>query len=526
MISRIRFWKAVFFLFFFAAVCFSASPVRAQDTFPGTTITGNSGSITGSNTGASGESGEPTTFGGGQLETIWYSWTAPSSGLFVVETCSTTQTNFDTTLKTYTGNAVNALTTIAQNDDACAMTSNPTLASRNSFIATSGTTYRIQVDGYRNNDGNFLLTWNFTPGATVTGDDFPGITISGASGSVTGSNVGATGETGEPTTFGGGSLNTIWYSWTAPATGTVTFDTCSNTQTTFDTTIASFTGGAVNALTTISQNDDACQASIGNRASSISFAATIGTTYRIQVDGYASNTGSFLLNWDLVASGPAASVTKTVDISSVATPQTLTYTITIDNIGSGQLSSPVVTDTLTLGAAARTLTSGPTYVSGDSNGNGQIGGNETWVYTATYDVTQADFDATGDFSNIATFTSTQTGAVNSLPVATTVTRTPSLDVTKTADDTTSVVAGQLITYTYVVTNDGNQTISNISLSDAHGGSGPAPVPGNEALTGDVSPAGDSSDGTTNNGVWDSLAPGDSVTFTATYTITQTDVDNQ
>ncbi|MEM7461531.1 MAG: hypothetical protein AAF362_02500, partial [Pseudomonadota bacterium] len=224
-------------MLFFVTWIALAADADAQDNFPGTTITGNSGSLTSSNSGASGESGEPTTYGGGQLETIWYSWTAPSDGLFVVETCSTTQTNYDTTLKTYTGTAVNALTTIAQNDDACAMATNPTYASRNSFLATSGTTYRIQVGGYANNDGNFLLTWNFTPGATVSGDDFPGITISGTSGSATGSNIGATGESGEPTTFGGGSLNTIWYSWTAPANGSVTFETCSTTQTTFDTTL-------------------------------------------------------------------------------------------------------------------------------------------------------------------------------------------------------------------------------------------------------------------------------------------------
>lgn len=509
-----------------------SAAAHAQDNFPGTTISGNSGSLTASNTGASGEGGEPTTYGGGQLETIWYSWTAPSDGLFVVETCSTTQTDFDTTLKTYTGSAVNALTTVAQNDDACAMTTNTTYASRNSFFATSGTTYRIQVDGYRNNDGNYLLTWNFTPGATVTGDDFPGITITGASGSVNGSNVGATGEAGEPATFGGGSLNTIWYSWTAPATGTVTFDTCSNTQTTFDTTIASFTGNTVNALTSIAQDDDACQANIGNRASSITFAATLGTTYRVQIDGYASNTGGFLLNWDLVASGPTAAVTKTVDVSSLSTPQTITYTITVDNIGTGQLSSPVVTDTLTLGGAARTLTTGPTYVSGDNNGNGQVGGNETWVYTATYDVTQADIDATGDFSNIATFTSTQTGAVNSLAVATTVTRTPSLAIAKSFVITTDngqpgrADAGDVITYTYDVTNDGNVLISSVSISDVHSGSGPLPQPANETLSNDVSPSLDSTDSTGNDGSWSLIAPGDTVTFTTNYTVTQTDVDNQ
>ena len=100
---------------------------------------------------------------------------------------------------------------------------------------------------------------------------------------------------------------------------------------------------------------------------------------------------------------------------------------------------------------------------------------------------------------------------------------PSITVTKTASADSNVPAGTTITYTYVVTNTGNQTISSIDLSDAHGGSGPAPDPGNETLTTDTGITGDSSDAGT-NGIWDSLAPGDQVTFTASYIVTQSDVD--
>ena len=100
---------------------------------------------------------------------------------------------------------------------------------------------------------------------------------------------------------------------------------------------------------------------------------------------------------------------------------------------------------------------------------------------------------------------------------------PSLSVTKTADLTVNVAAGQTVTYTYVVTNDGDQFLSNVALSDAHGGSGPAPTPDNETLTNDVVPLGDSVDAAT-DGNWDTLAPGDSITFTATYVVTQNDVD--
>ncbi|MEZ5870932.1 MAG: hypothetical protein R3D32_03625 [Nitratireductor sp.] len=498
---------------------------QAGDNFPGTTITGSSGSLTASNSAATGQAGEPTTFGGGALNTMWYSWTAPSNGVLTVETCSATQTNFDTTLKTYTGTAVNALTTIATDDDSCAMTSSSSLASRNVLAVTAGTIYRIQVDGYGNATGNFLLSWNFIAGTgSVAGDDFPGITLTGVSGTQTGQTYFATGETGEPTTYGGGSLNTIWYSWTAPANGTVTFETCSATQTNFDTTLKAYTGSAVNALTTVAQNDDACAATIGARASSISFTVTSGSTYRVQVDGYGSNTGDFLLSWNLAITGGAATVAKTASISTISAPGTITYTITVTNIGSVQLSSPTMSDALALDGSARTLTSGPTYVSGDTNGNGRIGTNEVWTWTASYAVTQADIDAGGVFQNVATFSSTPTGPVASNNATTTVVQSPGISITKTADDTTDVVAGQVVTYTYVVTNTGNITIDNVGISDSHGGAGPAPFPANETLFGDAAPLSDSSDGTGNDGVWSVLAPGDSVTFTGTYTVLQADVD--
>ncbi len=102
---------------------------------------------------------------------------------------------------------------------------------------------------------------------------------------------------------------------------------------------------------------------------------------------------------------------------------------------------------------------------------------------------------------------------------------PNLSVTKTADNISNVPVGTQITYTYVVTNTGNQTITNIQLNDVHMGSGPAPTPTNETLSNDIGLSGDSSDTTSNDGVWDTLAPFDEVTFTGTYLVTQDDIDN-
>lgn len=101
---------------------------------------------------------------------------------------------------------------------------------------------------------------------------------------------------------------------------------------------------------------------------------------------------------------------------------------------------------------------------------------------------------------------------------------PSMLVTKTASPNTNLSVGQLITYTYTVKNTGNVSLKDISLADVHNAIGAAPVPGSEVITIDIPPLNDSTDATANNGVWSSLAPGDTITFTATYTVQQSDVD--
>ena len=101
---------------------------------------------------------------------------------------------------------------------------------------------------------------------------------------------------------------------------------------------------------------------------------------------------------------------------------------------------------------------------------------------------------------------------------------PSLAMTKVADNPGPHNVGDVITYTYTITNDGNRPIQDVVINDTHNGSDPAPTPGTETLLTDAAPVGDSTDAAT-NGSWDILGPGDVVTFTGTYTVTATDVDN-
>ncbi|RVU86061.1 hypothetical protein EOL70_01030 [Leucothrix sargassi] len=99
---------------------------------------------------------------------------------------------------------------------------------------------------------------------------------------------------------------------------------------------------------------------------------------------------------------------------------------------------------------------------------------------------------------------------------------PSMTLTKSADDNTDRLVDDTITYTYTVTNTGDITINNVSISDDHSGSGTLSAIAGEAILNDSGTIGDSTDTSGNDGTWSVLAPGDSITFTATYVVTMAD----
>ncbi|HEY9282283.1 MAG TPA: NF038122 family metalloprotease [Pyrinomonadaceae bacterium] len=125
--------------------------------------------------------------------------------------------------------------------------------------------------------------------------------LPGASGRVTGTNRGATKEVGEPSHSDDGNPGgkSVWYTWTAPATGPVNFNTGpgegGGAASNFDTLLAAYTGSSVNGLTSLAKNDDVDSGNV--RTSSITFNATAGTTYRIAVDGWNADDGTIFLNW-------------------------------------------------------------------------------------------------------------------------------------------------------------------------------------------------------------------------------------
>ncbi|MDQ4005883.1 MAG: pre-peptidase C-terminal domain-containing protein, partial [Actinomycetota bacterium] len=82
----------------------------------------------------------------------------------------------------------------------------------------------------------------------------------------------------------------VWYRWTAPVNGPVHMDTWGSD---FDTLLAVYTGSSVGGLTEVASND---QDPNGGDTSRLTFTGASGTLYRIAVDGWQGNRGTFVLN--------------------------------------------------------------------------------------------------------------------------------------------------------------------------------------------------------------------------------------
>ena len=210
---------------------------------------------------------------------------------------------------------------------------------------------------------------------------------------------------------------------------------------------------------------------------------------------------------DAVISGspaPSLDLVKTVDASAVDTParvgNILTYMFTVTNTGNVSLQNVAVTDPHP--------GLGPLVYSWPGTA-GVLGPQQSATATVTYAVTQTDIDA-GSVANTATANGTTTGGtpVPSGPASTVVPLAPGpqLTLAKTADPafSTPPAVGDLITYRFTIANSGNITLSGDTITDL--------LPGLSTIT--YSWPGEA-------GV---LAPTQQATASATYPITQADID--
>ncbi len=122
-------------------------------------------------------------------------------------------------------------------------------------------------------------------------DSFKGGTgIAAVSNSVRGVSFTATREITEPIHAGLLTSNSVWYTWRAPSSGIVTFDTRGST---YDTVLAVYTGTDLAGLTELTADDD----SGGFHTSRVRWNAEAGVDYHIAIDGVTGETGNYICNW-------------------------------------------------------------------------------------------------------------------------------------------------------------------------------------------------------------------------------------
>ena len=240
---------------------------------------------------------------------------------------------------------------------------------------------------------------------------------------------------------------------------------------------------------------------------------------------------------ELTAQKTVTSVADTNGDLKDSAGDTVNFEITVSNTGEVDYESVSLSnDTLTRGTdgtgATLTMTAPSTN---DNTLDTTLAVGETWTYTASYVLTQDDIDA-GGVSNIATFTgtprnsitpesvetsstgNTTIGAGNGSATSKVITQDPSINGTKTAALTNDVGSdgfgvGDTVTYTVTATNTGNVTLTNVGVYS-------------DTLTqaDDTAPANSLSSFTIETNGSTTLAPGESVSFTATYLVDQADID--
>ena len=175
------------------------------------------------------------------------------------------------------------------------------------------------------------------------------------------------------------------------------------------------------------------------------------------------------------------------------------------------------------------------YLSGDTNTNGNIEPSETWIFQASYVMTQGDVNhavaggATDNVTNTVTTASVDDSGGNpatfdtvgsTLTATGTIPENASISLTKiaTRDGTheddgsgTAYAVGEDIVYLFTVTNDGNVTVSGITVSEtAFTAPSKASAP---TITCTAS----------GNATINALSPGETTYCSATYTVQEADM---
>lgn len=219
----------------------------------------------------------------------------------------------------------------------------------------------------------------------------------------------------------------------------------------------------------------------------------------------------------------------------------VSYTISATNAGEVALTNPTVVDPLILDTLDKNddgLINAEDITAGDTNSDGVFDVGETWIWSGEYQVTQEDMDARGNYDgsdpgtindnvirNVVSIV-TDEGATDDAIADALLSFEPLISIQKTyevlnadrSDDDDDIIdeAGDIINYSITVKNDGNITLSSISLTDA--------LIENSVDTNDdgqITVLDATGGDANNNGLLD---VNETWTFGGEYTVTQADMD--
>lgn len=217
---------------------------------------------------------------------VWYDWMAAVSGATIASLCAANggSGNFDTVMTIYNGAGCSPLgSVVGCNDTSCG-----TDQSEVTFCATAGDVYKIRIGGWNGATGNFSLSMVEVAPTTIDDCSLPGVAVTGTNpydnSTATAQLCPAFGQSSPKcgTPIG----RDLWYTWTAGCTSDVTVSTCGDT--TVDTKIAVWAGANCPAGVAIACNDDSCD---GTLQSTLSFSATQGAQYTVQIGSFGSAPG-------------------------------------------------------------------------------------------------------------------------------------------------------------------------------------------------------------------------------------------
>ena len=198
------------------------------------------------------------------------------------------------------------------------------------------------------------------------------------------------------------------------------------------------------------------------------------------------------------------SLDKTSDTTYVTGAADVTYTYTLTNTGNyAQAIASVIDDNFTPGDASDdiTLYNGTGAVTGDTDGDGRLDVGEEWSFSTTVSITQEDFDANiGGLTNVAcavTADGIKARDEHDLNRAIIAIDKVVKDINGDAANTTVLNVGDVINYQITVTNSGEETLTNVIVTD--------PLTGLNENIG-------------------SLEAGASATLDVSYTVQQADID--